>query len=116
MKVNNSIKALFSVGPIEGLPSTTTDYGCKYVSQRAQAFEGLTRVIADEEDFFGNGKPFRDRVVDSPSWGQMKGAATRQMRATGDEHHAFFEDAYVVGTEIDKQGRTVKLIRLDMGS
>ena len=112
----SNIKAIFSVGRIEGLPFTTTDYGCTYVSQRAQAFEGPVRVVSEGDDFFGSGKPFRDKVMESPSWGSMRGAASRQMRATGDVHHSFFEGARVVGTEVDKKGRTIKLIRLSMGS
>jgi hypothetical protein len=110
--------AIFSVSAQPGKRSVTDDYDITTMSQSERAFDGLVRVVASADDFFGgpDSRDFRDRVLTDPSWKAIRGAASRMMRKTGDLHHAFLEGARVVGSEVDKQGRTVQIVSLCMGS
>jgi hypothetical protein len=117
--LNSKPTAIFSVSAQPGKRSVTdSEYGITSMSQSERAFDGLVRVVASADDFFGgpDSRDFRDRVLENPSWKAIRGAASRSMRKTGDLHHAFLEGARVVGTEVDKQGRTVQLVELSMGS
>ena len=113
MKTTN--KAIYSVH-IEGTPTTEDSYGIKLTKQNVRAFEGRIRVVNPGCDFFGSGASFRDYVLENPTWRSILAAAGRQIRKTGDQHHIFLEDARVVGTETDRQGRTVRLVALTLGS
>jgi hypothetical protein len=103
-------KAIFSVAE-PGTPRNE-DGSTK---RNVVAFEGEVRVVCEGDDFFGSGKTFRDRILKNPTWGNLLSAATRQIRATADLHHTFLESAEVVGEE-QVDGRTIKLVRLWMGS
>lgn len=120
MKNSSNIKATFSVGPKPGQPIVMDALypGSTTVSQRATAIERLVRVVASGDEFFGGeeSRDFRSPIIQSPTWGQLNGVAGRQMRRTGDTHHRYLEGFYLAGTEVDKQGRTIQLLELSMGS
>jgi hypothetical protein len=94
-----------------GEPFTEDDYGIRKTKQNVLAFRGKIRVVSGGCDFFGSGRAFRSEVMTDPTWRKILGAAERQVRTTGDYHHIFLEDAFVVGHEGD-----VLLVRLMMGS
>tara|TARA_R110002153_G_scaffold132597_2_gene281626 strand:- start:4899 stop:5231 length:333 start_codon:yes stop_codon:yes gene_type:complete len=110
--MSNSIKAIYSVGHTPGKPFIQDEDGYLRTSQRVLAIEGRVRVVGEDWD----GNVWRDKVMVDPSFGSMRGAATRQIRGTNNGHNIFFEGFYFTGEETDKQGRTVKLITLIMGS
>ena len=51
----------------------------------------------------------------SPSWGRLLACARNQQRKTKDNHHDYFEGAFVNGVDI-KEGLEVKVIELIFGS
>lgn len=115
---NNSIskpRARYSIY-VEGLPFTEDEWDIRHTKRNVIAIDGPVRVVGDGDTFLGSGATFRDRVLESPTYGSLHFAATRMMRATGDFHHSFFEGFKVVGVEqTDKYGE-VKILRLVMGS
>ncbi|MCP4444504.1 MAG: hypothetical protein GY811_04055 [Myxococcales bacterium] len=110
-----SFKAVYSVH-IAGKPESTNEDGLTYTKQSVLAFPGPIRVIDPGDDFFGNGAAFRDRVIEIATWRAILGAASRQIRKTKDFHHQYLEDAEAVGSEVDRKGRVITLVRLVLGS
>jgi hypothetical protein len=85
----------------------------EYTSQKHVAFQGLCRVEAAAEEFFGGSrsKPYVGRVLESPTWGKLLAEARKVQRATRDEHHVFLEGASVRHVE-----GSVQVIELFFGS
>jgi hypothetical protein len=79
----------------------------------AIAVVGLTRVEADADEFFGGkeSRPYRSKVMASPTWGDLMKCAEAQARKTRDEHHVFVE-----GVEFLRRDGSVTVIRLALGS
>ena len=79
----------------------------------ATAVVGLTRVEADADEFFGGkeSRPYRSKVMASPTWGDLMKCAGAQKRKTRDEHHVFVE-----GVEFLRKDGNVTVIRLALGS
>lgn len=79
----------------------------------AVAVVGAVRVEADADEFFGgpDSKPYRSRVMPSPTWGDLMKCAKQQAKKTLDEHHVFVE-----GIEFLRKDGNVTVIRLCLGS
>lgn len=79
----------------------------------AVAVVGAVRVEADADEFFGghDSKPYRSRVMASPTWGDLMRCAKQQAKKTLDEHHVFVE-----GIEFLRKDGGVTVIRLVLGS
>lgn len=79
----------------------------------AVAVVGAVRVEADADEFFGgpDSKPYRSRVMASPTWGDLMRCAKQQAKKTLDEHHVFVE-----GIEFLRKDGNVTVIRLSLGS
>lgn len=80
---------------------------------KATAVVGPTRVEADADEFFGGkgSKPYRSKVMASPTWGDLMKCAEEQAKKTKDEHHVFVE-----GVEFLRKDKTITVIRLALGS
>ena len=79
----------------------------------AVAAIGAVRVEGDADEFFGgpDSKPYRSRIMASPTWGDLMKCAKEQARRTLDEHHVFVE-----GIEFVRKDESVTVIRLCLGS
>lgn len=79
----------------------------------AVAVVGQTRVEADADEFFGgkHSRPYRSRVMTSPTWGDLMRCAEEQAAKTLDEHHVFVE-----GIEFLRKDGKVTVVRLCLGS
>jgi hypothetical protein len=79
----------------------------------AFAVIGPTRVEADADEFWGGkeSKPYRSKVMASPTWGDLMKCAEEQVRKTRDEHHV-----YVEGVEFLRKEGKVTVVRLALGS
>jgi hypothetical protein len=110
---------IYSVGPNRTTPASDiiTRDGIRYIKRTAVAFNGPCMVTAEADDWFGgeDSRPYRSRLMQSPTWADLTRVAASQQKATRDLHHAFLEGAYPVGTETIK-GQTVTVLRLLMGS
>ena len=116
-----SEKMVFSVGPEKGTPEsdyTTDKDGFKYMKRKVVAFKGKCVVTAAADDFWGGdeSRPYRSRMMDSPTWGQLFNCAKAQQKRTLDWHHAFFEGACKHGPAIEVNGEMVQPLRLVLGS
>ena len=79
----------------------------------AVAVVGAVRVEAEADEFFGGpeSRPYRSRVMASPTWGDLMKCAKQQAKKTLDEHHVFVE-----GIEFLRKDDNVTVIRLCLGS
>ena len=75
------------------------------------AIDGSVQFHASGDDYWGSGKPYTSRVVDSPTWLDVSVLANEMMNTTGDYHHQFLEAVRVIG---EKDGTT--LAKFSMGS
>lgn len=74
---------------------------------------GAVRIEAEADEFFGgpDSRPYRSRVMASPTWGDLMRCAKQQAKKTLDEHHVFVE-----GIEFVRKDGNVTVIRLCLGS
>lgn len=79
----------------------------------ATAVVGPTRVEADADEFWGGkaSKPYRSKVMASPTWGDLMKCAAEQAKKTRDQQHVFVE-----GIEFLRKEGKVTVIRLALGS
>jgi hypothetical protein len=112
---NRDSNIIFSVGPQAGKRSIDKGHGYETMSQSEVALQGLVRVVAQADDFYGAGKGFRSKLLTNPTYRALKGAAEKQVLRTEDFHHIFLEDFRVVGVEETDKG-LVQLVELVMGS
>ena len=75
-------------------------------------------VVAPADDFFGgpDSKPFRSRLVNSPTWEQLFRIFRRQIIATGDIHHIYLEGVQDKGPKVTPDGRIYHELELITGS
>ena len=110
---------IYSVGPKATTPASdiVTRDGIRYIKRTAVAFNGPCMVTAEADDWFGgeDSRPYRSRLMQSPTWADLTRVAASQQKATRDLHHAFLEGAYLTGTEIIN-GQKVAVLRLTLGS
>ena len=79
----------------------------------AIAVLGAVRVEAEADEFWGGPKsrPYRSRVMASPTWADLMRCAEEQAAKTLDEQHVFVE-----GIEFLRKDGRVTVIRLGLGS
>jgi len=85
--------------------------------------KGKIKVVEQGSDFFGSGKGYRSKVLDSPTWLELCVVANEMIIATGDLHHIYLEAVMVSTSRDSKQALTlidgkdeIKITRLIMGS
>lgn len=102
---------------IKGQPYVVRD-GLEYTKRNVVAFEDRVVVEGYADEFFGGeeSRPYRSRMMDRPTWGQLFRVAESQIKRTRDHHHVFLEGARVVRREVDKDGRSYAVVQLTLGS
>jgi hypothetical protein len=114
---------IFSVGPKKGTPKDeyiTTKHDISYMKQSVVAWQGKCVVVAAADEFWGGpgSKPYRSKVMNNPTWGQLFQCAKAAQKKTLDLHHCFFEGVYcskdMVKAIID--GQEVIELKLALGS
>ena len=107
---------IFSVSPRKETPREhwyTNKIGIRTMKQNVVAREGWCVVIEPGDEFWGGekSKPYRSRLMQNPTWGQLFRCAKAAQKKTLDYHHQFFEGVYVADSASD-----VTVLRLSLGS
>jgi len=113
--MTRNTNVIFSVSPEAGKRSVTNHYGLETMSQSERALTGLVRVVAQADDFYGDGKDYRGPLLENPTWRAIKGQAEKAVARTRDFHHQFLEHFRVVRIEETDKG-LVQIVQLVMGS
>jgi hypothetical protein len=97
---------------------TKANFSVCNVKQKDVAFRDRVRVVGPRDEFWGGelSKEYRSRIMVNPTWGQLLRCLTSQMKKTRDFHHCFLEDASIVRREVDKDGVSYAVVRLETGS
>jgi hypothetical protein len=75
------------------------------------AIKGRVVIIQKYDSFWGEGKDFKSRVIENPTWLDLTIEANTMIKTTGDSHHRYLED---FGVLYEKNG--IRYIELSMGS
>lgn len=110
------MKAIYSVY-VKGQPFVEKN-GIRYTKQNVVAFQDRVRVVGYADDFFGGdeSKGYRSKILTNPTWKQLLGCLTSQMKKTRDYHHQFLEGAQIIRREVDKDGISYAVVELITGS
>ena len=73
------------------------------------AFDGICRVVADGENFFGCGKGYAGDILSNPTWSEILAQANAQASVTRDLHHVFLEGVYPHDDQCEKGVTRLKL-------
>lgn len=86
------------------------------------AFKGKCKVIYGYNKYFGNGKIYCSKILNSPTWNIICGCASAGIKRTHDYHHIYFENINDEKQNIKRMWflfrkyGSVKLLELQMGS
>lgn len=93
--VHKAIKASGSKQEVEVVYSayatTPGDDGIPINNIKEVAVEGKVILVSDQDDFWGEGEPFRSVELTSPTWLEVCVQANLMIHCTGDHHHIFVE-------------------------
>ncbi len=77
---------------------------------------GKVMMVEQGDNFFGDGKGYRSKVLDSPTWLDLCVAANDMIIATDDKHHIFLEAVVATPKTLFQDNDEVKILRFSMGS
>ena len=77
---------------------------------------GKVMMVEQGDEFFGSGKGYRSKILESPTWLDLCVAANDMIIATEDKHHIYLEGVMATPKTLFLENNEVKILRFIMGS
>ena len=77
---------------------------------------GKVMFVEQGDTFYGSGKSYRSKILDSPTWLEICVVANEMIIATKDMHHIYLEAVHATPKTLFQDNDEVKILRFSMGS